>query len=167
MSGAYGLCWMPTGPEVLADILGWLGFPEVRCSTWRHAPGQRDDLDRIEVIAARTPGFFDAWDATVPDGPEGMRAMIQTRTRPGATVLVAGGADAETFAGAGRDCRPAAGEPEELERRRAEGASYLVLDPAARERLAEQPALASYLTEHSRVIVDTPACRIYALEEPA
>jgi hypothetical protein len=148
---------------VLAGILGWLGFPEVRCSTWRHAPGQRDDLDRIEVIAARTPGFFDAWDATIPDGLEGVRASIQTRTRPGSTVVVGADGDTSLLDETGRTCRRlAAPDVGELERLRAEGASYLVLDPSV--SLGEHSAFTTYLEQRARLIDETPTCRVYSIE---
>jgi tRNA (mo5U34)-methyltransferase len=165
MSGGYGLCWFPTGPGVLAAILGWLGFPEVRCSVWRHAPRQRAALDRLEVIGARTPGFFDDWDAAAPEGAGGVRATIDTATRPGATVLVLADELGDALEGAGRTCVPlAAPVVEELERRRGEGAAYLALDRHARAALDQDEALAAHLSSHARVIADNAACRIYSLE---
>ena len=90
MSGTSDLCWYPTGPQLLAGILGWLGFAEVRCSIWRHAPRQRGDLDRLEVIASRTPGFFAAWDAAGPEGPARARELIERYPRAGAKVATLG-----------------------------------------------------------------------------
>jgi tRNA (mo5U34)-methyltransferase len=163
MSGAYGLCWFPTGPAVLERILNWLGFPEVRCSVWRHAPRQREDLDRIEVIAARSPGFFDDWDAARPDGPAGVREAVETRTPPGATVLALAD-DPDALHDRSRKFVAMAGaDVAELEARRAQGAGYLVLDSAARSQLAEHPRFASHLDERAQLVADDTHCRIYSL----
>ncbi len=35
MSGVDGLAWLPTGPDVLKDILAWCGFPHTRLSFHR------------------------------------------------------------------------------------------------------------------------------------
>jgi tRNA (mo5U34)-methyltransferase len=167
MSGTYGLCWFPTGPRVLEQTLNWLGFPEVRCSVWRHAPRQRYDLDRIEVIAARRLGFFDEWDAARPAGAAAIREVLETRTAPGATVLALADSP-EDIEPSGRTLVPfESAEVAELERRRGEGAAYLVLDAAARDRLSERPALASHLEEHALAVAEGPVCRVYFLEGPA
>jgi SAM-dependent methyltransferase len=128
MSGAYGLCWYPTGPVVLTRILNWLGFPEVRCSVWRHAPRQRPELDRIEVLAARTPGFFDAWDAGV-DEQERIASLLATRTAPRSTTLVLGDVAGEVpdrrlvRLSTGGASDPAA----EVARHRSDGARYVAV----------------------------------------
>ena len=134
MSGTHGLCWYPTGPVVLTRILNWLGFPEVRCSVWRHAPRQRDDLDRIELLAARTPGFFDDWDAGAGEH-ERIASLLGTRTAPGSTTLVVGGddpgevPDRQLVRLTSSDADDLA---EEVALHRREGARYLaVLDGAA------------------------------------
>ena len=164
MSGTYGLCWFPTGPQVLERTLNWLGFPETRCSVWRHAPRQRPDLDRIEVMAARTPGFFDAWDAARPEGADAVREVLDTRTRPGATVLALT-ESAGRLEPSGRTVVPLASwNPADVESGRATGAAYLVLDALARERLHEEPELASHLEASAQVVADGPACRVYSLD---
>src|SRR5919108_6435895 len=164
MSGTYGLCWYPTGPVVLERILNWLGFPETRCSVWRHAPRQRDDLDRIEVIAARRPGFFEAWDAARPDGFAGIREAIDTLTPPGARVVLLA-AESEALEPSPRTIVPLA-DPDisELERHRADGARYLVIDAPAATKLSDNPELASYLEAHAHMVVEDSRCRIYSLE---
>jgi hypothetical protein len=141
MSGAYGLCWLPTGPEVLTRILNWLGFPEVRCSVWRTPPKQRGHLDRIEMLAARSEGFFDAYDAAAPEGPERVRELVQTRTAPRSTVLVLSDGGEEPvefnsrkgvrFAPAQADSSDDGAAIAELERLREAGAAYLVARPAS------------------------------------
>jgi tRNA (mo5U34)-methyltransferase len=88
MSGIHGIGWLPTGPTTVARILRWLGFREVRCSLWRRPPKADGDRDLLEVLAAREPGYFDAWDAARPAGPAGVAEAIETCTPPGATVLV-------------------------------------------------------------------------------
>jgi tRNA (mo5U34)-methyltransferase len=75
LAGTRSLCWFPTGPGVLTSILNWLGFPEVRCSHW--LPSRSEDLDRIEMLAARTPGFFEHWDET-----RSAREVIESTTNP-------------------------------------------------------------------------------------
>jgi SAM-dependent methyltransferase len=164
MSGTYGLCWFPTGPAVLERILNWLGFPEVRCSVWRHAPRQRADLDRIEVIAARRPGFFADWDAARPKGAAGVAEAIATRTPPAAKVLALTD-EPDALTGSNRPIVALGNaDVEELEGHRAAGAKYLVLDASARDELQEKPAFASHLEEHAQVVAEDSECRIYSLE---
>lgn len=56
MSGVYGLCWWPTGPNVLADILRWLGFAESRVISWQvDSPRQRG---RLTIVAGRDMGIL-------------------------------------------------------------------------------------------------------------
>jgi tRNA (mo5U34)-methyltransferase len=160
MSGAYGIGWFPTGPEVLTRILAWLGFPEVRCSLWRHPPQQREDLDLLELLAARRSGYFDGWDARGAWGAEGVAEAIETCVPPGATVLVM--SDNDTVPDLhSRDAVRLARGLDELARRRGEGAGYVAVpEPAA------LPEPVSQLEQHGRVIFDGPACRVYALEGP-
>ena len=165
MSGTYGLCWFPTGPQVLEQILHWLGFPETRCTVWRHAPRQRTDLDRIEVIAARRPGFFDAWDAARPQGAGAVREVLETRTRPGATLLALSGSP-EELEPTGRKVVPLVGwTVTDLERGRADGAAYLVLDAAARDRLSAEKELEAYLEAHAGIVADESSCRVYCFQD--
>jgi hypothetical protein len=56
MSGVHGLCWFPTGPKVLANILGWLGFPAMRVTFSLATP---DGGGRIGVVAARDERFLE------------------------------------------------------------------------------------------------------------
>jgi tRNA (mo5U34)-methyltransferase len=171
MSGVHGLCWFPTGPLVLAHILNWLGFPEVRYSVWRHAPRQRDDLDRVELLAARTPGFFSDWDAAVPaEGRVG--ELLRTRTAPGATTLVMGGdeqlpevagrqlVELPTPGGAGLDEEHLIGD---LERHHGNGARYVAVVDEALEALGAHPRLAGRLDQTSVLLVDEPGHRLYEL----
>ena len=61
MSGVYGLNWLPTGPDVLQRILGWLGFPATRISYWHKQTGLRaggKPTGRIEILAARDEATF-------------------------------------------------------------------------------------------------------------
>ena len=57
VSGVHGLAWMPTGPKVVASILRWLGFAEIRCFYWLTdtVPAQPDNLGRIVMVASRSP----------------------------------------------------------------------------------------------------------------
>jgi hypothetical protein len=56
MSGVYGLCWLPTGPEVLAHILRWAGFVEMRVYKWNRETKPGTGLGRIGMLASKIPG---------------------------------------------------------------------------------------------------------------
>jgi SAM-dependent methyltransferase len=63
LSGVYGLCWFPTGPTVLQDILRWVGFPETRVVFWSAAAaGQPAELGRLMLLAARDAAIFVDYD---------------------------------------------------------------------------------------------------------
>jgi len=60
MTGVDGLAWVPSGPNVLINILNWLGFPETRIIHWRkrvvkntRGDKRRDNIGRIAIVAAR------------------------------------------------------------------------------------------------------------------
>lgn len=166
MSGAYGLCWYPTGPVVLTRILNWLGFPEVRCSVWRHAPRQRAELDRIEVLAARTPGFFDDWDAGVA-AHEQIASLLATRTAPGATTLVIGEAgDLSGVKGRSPVALTATSDDELRAAMEGRDARYVALaGGAAAADSAEYAGLAPYLNERGKVVFEEACLRLWELHE--
>lgn len=77
MAGVHGLSWFPTGPETIIQILRWLGFVEFRVLFWHRFSSPRVGLQRglaryvknlvkrtgrTEVLAARSPGFFEDFD---------------------------------------------------------------------------------------------------------
>jgi hypothetical protein len=142
---------------VLAGILNWLGFPEVRCSVWRHAPRQRDELDRVEVLAARTPGFFSDWDAALPEEKR-LEELLRTRTAPGATTLVLGSGEPLPDLPGRR--LVAVDDAGQLEHHIAQGARYVAL---AGENRAADPALADRLAQSAVVVADEPGYRVYEL----
>ena len=168
LAGAQTLCWLPTGPSVLTQILNWLGFPEVRCSIWLPSRGE---LDRIEVLAARTPNFFDSWDAARPEGIKGLLEVIETHTHPREEVLVMGEDErllrrlrrnASRFpANDGHDNEGL----EEIERCIASGARFLVVPADEIAQLEERPRMMTRLIESWRLLVDDPLCRIYAISQ--
>jgi tRNA (mo5U34)-methyltransferase len=167
MSGTYGLAWLPTGPEVLTRILNWLGFPEVRCSVWRHAPRQRADLDRLEVIAARTPGFFAQYDRAVASDTTDLAELLSTRTRPLSKVAVAGEPDVGEVPH--RDVTaveiPIGPDGVEvMERLTAQGVTYLALVGQALEALVADRATADWLQARSPRIFEDATCHLYGLE---
>ncbi len=57
MSGVHGLKWYPTGPQVCADVLKWLGFEELKLQ-FNCQQHDQPQLGRIEIIAAREPGML-------------------------------------------------------------------------------------------------------------
>jgi len=68
LSGAYGLNWLPTGPEALRKLFRWLGFEEMRVIYRRRdTAAQPSHLGRLRVAAARESKVFDAFDATSAD----------------------------------------------------------------------------------------------------
>ncbi len=53
MSGVYGLAWAPNSPEVVVEVLKWLGFVEMTLTLdYINDAGRH----RFEIIASRTPG---------------------------------------------------------------------------------------------------------------
>jgi hypothetical protein len=59
MSGVYGLCWFPTGPEVMARILRWAGFREIRLYKWNRENKPGAGLGRLGMLASKVPGQLD------------------------------------------------------------------------------------------------------------
>jgi tRNA (mo5U34)-methyltransferase len=150
MSGLYGLNWFPTGPLVLTGILRWLGFTEVRCSAWRSPPNQSDRLGRIELLAARREGFFDAWDAALTDPQERFVEAVRTNVPPGERVLVPDCPDLPVLID--REPVPVAGgrppgdaAVAEVERHRAEGVAWAAIPDFAPEWLRDRPVLSDHL----------------------
>jgi hypothetical protein len=60
LDGVYGLNWLPTGPEVIASILRWLGFADTFV-TWWNKESHIPNWGRLEIIATRTPGGLEAF----------------------------------------------------------------------------------------------------------
>lgn len=90
MSGVYGLNWLPTGPEVLQRILGWMGFPATRISFWQKDTPLRSGgqpIGRIEILAARDEATFRHYDEKVPAAQrpvaknQPLRSAIRSRVR--------------------------------------------------------------------------------------
>lgn len=63
LSGVYGLQWLPTGPEVMREILAWFGFPAMRVTYWRKKT--RNNRGRLSLLAAREEAMFAHYDTTV------------------------------------------------------------------------------------------------------
>ncbi len=59
MSGVHGLKWYPTGPKVMAEILRWLGFKEMKLMFYKQQYDQ-PQLGRTEIIASKVEGKLDA-----------------------------------------------------------------------------------------------------------
>jgi len=66
LSGVDGLAWLPTGAEVVQDILAWCGFPHSRVDLDFVAPGP-PGWRRIQLLAARQAGVFANYDKVRPD----------------------------------------------------------------------------------------------------
>jgi SAM-dependent methyltransferase len=74
VSGVHGLNWLPTGPDVVRRMLEWVGFAE--CAVLDYRLEVEPQVDRLAVIAAKTPGFLGSLDLPKPR---------QSRPRPAAT----------------------------------------------------------------------------------
>jgi SAM-dependent methyltransferase len=63
MTGIHGLAWWPSGPDLIAVILGWLGFTQTREIFWQptRAPGRRRP-GRCRIIGARSADFLIHFD---------------------------------------------------------------------------------------------------------
>jgi tRNA (mo5U34)-methyltransferase len=58
LSGVHHLAWHPTGPEVLARILEWLGFETTCVVFWRQHPPSEQKLGRVRIVGARNPALL-------------------------------------------------------------------------------------------------------------
>ncbi len=57
MSGVHALSWIPSGPSVVAKMLYWLGFRDIR-HVFSKRYDDRPKFGRMELIAAREPGLL-------------------------------------------------------------------------------------------------------------
>jgi len=79
MSGVDGLAWLPTGPDVVRDILAWCGFPHSRVDMdWRPQHGPRG-WRRIQVIGARDASTFADYDRARPDAAHAPKRRVWRR----------------------------------------------------------------------------------------
>jgi len=87
MSGIHGLNWFPTGPRVIARMLGWMGFPIVRLIHRRSHSPDNPSIGRVGLIAARTGGLienFEPLDRAGDFSVIGRHSVIRPRaSRPG------------------------------------------------------------------------------------
>jgi tRNA (mo5U34)-methyltransferase len=58
-SGVYGLSWLPTGPEVLKEILSWAGFVETHLAWWERQSALNPFAGSLMILASKKPGLFD------------------------------------------------------------------------------------------------------------
>jgi SAM-dependent methyltransferase len=65
LSGVDRLAWLPTGPDVMREILAWCGFAHSRIDLyWASGPrGWR----RLQMVAARDPAALAAYDRARPE----------------------------------------------------------------------------------------------------
>lgn len=163
MSGVHGLNWFPSGPRVMQRILDWMAFPEIRCSRWGVPPQQHGRLGRLEMLAARTTGFFGPWDAALPDERARVRELISTAVPPRATVALVlppgwepvelDGRESTVLAPADAEAGPGDAElPARLEELRRSGVGYLAVPDSARDWLTRRPALGAHLGDHHETL---------------
>ncbi len=58
MSGVHGLRWYPTGPQVLATMLKWMGFVETKL-VFNFQMKDAPKLGRLEIVASKTKGLLE------------------------------------------------------------------------------------------------------------
>lgn len=68
LSGVDGLAWLPTGWEVMRDILAWCGFPHVRIDLYwtPRKLGRPKGWRRLQMFAARDERTFERYDRLRP-----------------------------------------------------------------------------------------------------
>jgi SAM-dependent methyltransferase len=59
LSGVYGLNWLPTGPDVVAQALRWAGFVDTHLVWWQREvqPGR----GRLEMVASKKQGLLNVF----------------------------------------------------------------------------------------------------------
>jgi SAM-dependent methyltransferase len=72
MSGVDGLAWFPGGPEVVAAILKYAGFPHMRVINHRKGGKAERFRGRFRLIAAREDPDLSAYDAQARPLPAGV-----------------------------------------------------------------------------------------------
>lgn len=160
MSGVYGLNWFPTGPQVLASMLGWTGFPETRTSRWRRSvANQPGALGRIETLAGRDPSTFESFDRRLDEAElsDAVNLVARIAVPEAVPVLVAGdrapgleldGRVALPFPSSGAAISEVADGDElvaELEARRREGIDLLLVPEPVVGAVERIRALAAHL----------------------
>ena len=167
VSGVYGLNWFPTGPQVVANMLRWVGFPEVRCNWWRPVEGNPRH-GRMELVAAREPETLRAFDEAVSAEPEPFRRLVETAVPPRARVLVPTGGLEAVSQPADREVVELADGTDtalvaQLEGERTRGANFLAI-PAGHDLLATRPALRDHLrSRYELALQDRSGGTIYSL----
>jgi hypothetical protein len=88
LSGVHGFQWFPTGPRVLMQMVAHMGLEESRCHRW-WGPTRPKNLDRVDIVAARTAGALRAYDAGGPTDLRGrMEALANESVPPHSKVAV-------------------------------------------------------------------------------
>ena len=65
LSGVDRLAWLPTGPQVMQELLAWCGFKHSRIDLyWSNGP---KGWKRLQMVAARDEKVFAAYDQARPD----------------------------------------------------------------------------------------------------
>lgn len=79
LSGVDRLAWLPTGPEVMKDLLAWCGFKHSRIDLyWSYGPR---GWKRLQMIAARDESTLAAYDRARRDAIRGPSLRVRALTR--------------------------------------------------------------------------------------
>jgi SAM-dependent methyltransferase len=85
LSGVDRLAWLPTGPDVLRQILAWCGFKHSRIDMYR-TPGKPRGWKRIQIVAAREASALAVYDRRRPDAlaydKAGLLRRVLRKVRP-------------------------------------------------------------------------------------
>jgi tRNA (mo5U34)-methyltransferase len=171
VSGVYGLNWFPTGPDVLRQMLAWLGFTEVRVNWWRRLPDQKPGHARLEMVAARDVRTLASFDA-VEQQRSPLSRIVENAVPPEMTVLVASDTGRVPVEFHGRHAVPFPSNDAhaadadliaELIRLRGEGAGYFLIPQAAAAWLSEHPSFHKHLHTYRRIVRDPDTAVLFSL----
>ena len=83
LSGVDGLAWLPTGWEVMGDILAWCGFPHVRIDLYwtPRMLGRPRGWRRLQMLAARDERTFERYDQVRPQAHPDRRNRASRHVR--------------------------------------------------------------------------------------
>lgn len=82
LSGVDGLAWLPTGWQVMGDILAWCGFPHVRVDLYWSPRGRGPrGWRRLQMFAARDEATFARYDQARPEAHPDRRDRVRRSVR--------------------------------------------------------------------------------------
>jgi tRNA (mo5U34)-methyltransferase len=62
LCGTHGLHWLPSGPNVVEQMLRWTGFVETHLIWWHDEAEWSPGMGRLQMVASKRPGLVDRLD---------------------------------------------------------------------------------------------------------